>query len=51
MADITDPAISPQIKGVLEGDEYIINGQKAAWVSNGTIATHAVLHVGLDPSK
>ena len=51
MADITDPAISPQVKGVLEGDEYIVNGQKAAWVSNGTIATHAVLHVGLDPSK
>jgi alkylation response protein AidB-like acyl-CoA dehydrogenase len=36
---------------VLKGDEYIVNGQKAAWVSNGTIATHAVLHVGLDPSK
>ena len=51
MGDVTDPAISPQVKGVLKGDEYIVNGQKAAWVSNGTIASHAVLHVGLDPSK
>jgi len=46
-----DPKINPDLKGVLKGDEYIINGQKAAWVSNGTIATHSFLHVGLDPSK
>jgi alkylation response protein AidB-like acyl-CoA dehydrogenase len=51
MTDVADPAISPSVKAVLKGDEYIVNGQKAAWVSNGTIATHAVLHVGLDPSK
>jgi alkylation response protein AidB-like acyl-CoA dehydrogenase len=35
----------------LKGNEYVINGQKSAWVSNGTIATHSVLHVGLDPSR
>ena len=46
-----DPRCGPSVTGVLKGDEYIINGEKAAWVSNGTIATHAVLHVGLDPSK
>lgn len=46
-----DPKCSPTVKAVLKGDEYIINGQKAAWVSNGTIATHAMLHLGLDPSK
>jgi len=46
-----DPKCAPSVRGVLKGDEYIINGQKAAWVSNGNIATHAVLHVGLDPSK
>jgi alkylation response protein AidB-like acyl-CoA dehydrogenase len=46
-----DPAkAAPSLKAELKGDEYILNGQKAAWVSNGTIATHAVLHVGLDPS-
>ena len=31
--------------------EYVINGQKAAWVSNGTIATHALTYLTLDPSK
>lgn len=45
------PECGPSLRGVLKGDEYIVNGQKSAWVSNGTIATHAVLHVGLDPSK
>lgn len=43
-----DPRCGPSVTGVLKGDEYIVNGQKSAWVSNGTIATHAVLHVGLD---
>lgn len=45
------PECGPSLRGVLKGDEYILNGQKAAWVSNGTIATHSVLHVGLDPSR
>jgi len=46
-----NPNFTPNLKGVLKGDVYILNGQKAAWVSNGTIATHCVLHVGLDPSR
>ncbi|MBW2142743.1 MAG: acyl-CoA/acyl-ACP dehydrogenase, partial [Deltaproteobacteria bacterium] len=46
-----DPACGPSCKAVLKGDEYIITGQKSAWVSNGTIASHAVLHVSLDPSR
>jgi len=46
-----DPRCGPSVRGVLKGDEYIVTGQKSAWVSNGTIATHAVLHVGLDPSR
>ncbi|MBT4162430.1 MAG: acyl-CoA/acyl-ACP dehydrogenase [Gammaproteobacteria bacterium] len=33
------------------GDDYILNGQKAAWVSNGPIATHAMLNVHLDPDN
>lgn len=41
----------PSVKAVLKGDEYIINGEKSAWVSNGTIATHALLHVSLDPTR
>jgi alkylation response protein AidB-like acyl-CoA dehydrogenase len=46
-----NPAIAPQVRAVLEGDEYVINGQKSSWVSNGTIATHAALWVTLDPNK
>jgi alkylation response protein AidB-like acyl-CoA dehydrogenase len=46
-----NPKCAPSVKGVLKGDEYIVNGEKSSWVSNGTIATHAVLHVSLDPSK
>jgi len=46
-----NPICGPSCRAILKGDEYIINGQKAAWVTNGTIATHAVLHLGLDPSK
>ncbi len=49
--DFDDPKCGPELKAVLKGDEYILTGQKAAWVSNGTIATHASVHVGLDPSK
>jgi len=46
-----NPKCGPSVTGVLKGDEYIVNGEKSAWVTNGTIATHAVLHVGLIPSK
>ena len=49
--DFDDPRCAPDVQAVLKGDEYIVTGQKAAWVSNGTIATHALLHVNIDPSK
>jgi len=45
------PQCGPSVKAVLKGDEYVLNGEKSAWVSNGTIATHATLHVSLDPSR
>jgi alkylation response protein AidB-like acyl-CoA dehydrogenase len=45
------PPIVPAVQAVLKGDEYVIRGQKSAWVSNGSIATHATLHVGLDPAR
>lgn len=46
-----DPKCGFDVKAELKGDEYIINGQKASWVSNGTFATHAALHLTLDPTK
>jgi len=46
----SDPKLAPTLQAVRKGNEFVLNGQKSAWVSNGTIATHAMLHVGLDPS-
>ncbi len=45
-----DPRTAFDLTAKLDGDEWLINGQKAAWVSNGTIATHALTHVSIDPS-
>jgi len=33
-----------------DGDDYVIRGQKAAWVSNGSMATVATLFCTLNPS-
>lgn len=45
------PKLKGNVRAVLDGDEWVINGQKSAWVSAGTIATHAMLHVQIDPSR
>jgi alkylation response protein AidB-like acyl-CoA dehydrogenase len=38
-----------QLIARIDGDDYLLNGQKSAWISNGPIATHALLNVKLDP--
>ena len=35
----------------LDGGDYVLNGQKSAWVSNGTIATVAALFCTIDGDK
>jgi alkylation response protein AidB-like acyl-CoA dehydrogenase len=45
-----DPKIRPNCVARPDGNEFVINGQKAAWVSNGTIATVATLFCTIDPS-
>jgi len=45
-----DPDIRNNVQARLEGDEWVINGQKSAWVSGGTIATHALLFCQVDPT-
>ncbi len=45
------PEVAHQVQARLDGDEWVINGQKSAWVSNGTIATHALTFLGIDSSK
>ena len=47
----SDPKVVPQVRAKLDGEHYIINGQKAAWVSNGTIARYAALFLNLDSTK
>ncbi|MBI5503964.1 MAG: acyl-CoA/acyl-ACP dehydrogenase [Deltaproteobacteria bacterium] len=53
---VTDPnfanaAIKPNCVARRDGDDYIVDGQKAAWVSDGTIAQVAALFCTVDPSK
>ena len=45
-----NPDIPAQCTASLDGNEWVINGQKSAWVSCGTIATHAALYCQIDPS-
>ncbi|HVA80233.1 MAG TPA: acyl-CoA dehydrogenase [Candidatus Binataceae bacterium] len=44
-----NPRVSGQVVVRADGDSYVINGQKAAWVSNGTLATHAALYLTTQP--
>ena len=44
-----NPRVTGQVVARADGDSYVINGQKAAWVSNGTIATHAALYLTTEP--
>jgi alkylation response protein AidB-like acyl-CoA dehydrogenase len=39
-----------QLQARADGDHWILNGQKSAWVSNAPLATHAMLNVQLDPA-
>jgi len=50
-AHFGDPALKANCVARKDGDDYVINGQKAAWVSNGSIADIAVLFCGLDRSQ
>ena len=47
----SDASVRPSCRARREGKEWVINGQKAAWVSNGPIATAAALFCTLEDSK
>ncbi len=47
----TDPSVRANCIATKDGDDYVIRGQKSAWVSNGTIATVAALFCQIDPSE
>jgi alkylation response protein AidB-like acyl-CoA dehydrogenase len=46
-----DPTLRPNCVARRDGDDFVIDGQKSAWVSNGTIATVATLFCTIDPSR
>ncbi|MBI5116333.1 acyl-CoA/acyl-ACP dehydrogenase [Candidatus Poribacteria bacterium] len=49
--EFADANISFQTTAKLDGDEWVINGQKSSWVSNGIIATHALTFLTIEPSR
>jgi alkylation response protein AidB-like acyl-CoA dehydrogenase len=49
--EFRDPRISGSLSARRDGDHFVLAGQKSAWVSNGTIATHALTFLSLDPSR
>ncbi len=46
-----NPRMTPSVRAVLKGDEYIISGQKSDFISNGPVATHALVFLCLDGSR
>jgi alkylation response protein AidB-like acyl-CoA dehydrogenase len=40
-----------QIVARRDGAEWVLDGQKSAWVSNAPLATHAMLNVQLEPDR
>ena len=47
----SDPNIRWSVQAKQEGEEWVLNGQKSAWVSGATIANYALLFAGVDSSK
>jgi len=47
---LSQPGVKGDVRGRIEGGEVVISGQKSAWVSCGSIATHCMLHLQLDES-
>lgn len=45
------PRFAAEVVARREGNDYIIDGSKALWISNGSIATHALVSVSLSPSR
>lgn len=48
---LTRPGVRGDVRATDDGDSWLINGQKSAWVSGGTISTHCLLHLQFDESK
>ncbi len=49
--EFADADIMCQTTAKLDGDEWVINGAKSSWVSNGIIASHALTYLTIDPTR
>jgi len=45
-----DKGVTQQLKATKKGGDWILNGQKSAWLSNGPIASNCALFVNIDPA-
>lgn len=45
-----DASITQQVKARREDGDWVINGQKSAWISNGPVASNVSLFLNLEPS-
>jgi len=45
------PQVRPSCGAKRDGNEWVINGQKSAWVSGAPVATHCLVHVQIDPAR
>ena len=45
-----DPNVVQQVRAKKVGNEWILNGQKSAWVSCAPVATNGAIFVNIDPS-
>jgi alkylation response protein AidB-like acyl-CoA dehydrogenase len=50
-AEFHDPAAAGACRARRHGDDVIVSGQKSAWVSNGSIATHALLFCTMEEQR
>jgi len=46
-----ESATAGDMRARRDGDEWVISGQKSAWVSNGTVATHALAFITTAPEQ
>lgn len=47
----TRPEAAGSCRAVADGDGWVLTGEKAAWISNGSIATHALLFCTVEPAR
>lgn len=46
---LEDSSIKGSLRAVQKGNTWVLNGQKSSWVSNGPVATHALLFPMIKP--